>query len=231
MFVTFLQALMEAMEQQTVSIAKAGVLCTLPARTSIMAAANPWGGHYNRAKTVSENLRLKPAMLSRFDLIFVLLDKPDEELDCRLSEHVMALHSGPGSKMGHTNTSKGSRNTSFTSASLTHDDDKPLSEYLKQPACEPFDPLPPQLLRKYICYARRYVNPRLSPAAAKVLQEFYLDLRQNHISEAIPITTRQLESLVRLTQVAHSLVHHFSPLPLHLVEMISILFCASVICQ
>lgn len=74
----FSQALMEAMEQQTVSIAKAGVLCTLPARTSILAAANPCGGHYNRAKTVSENLKLKPAMLSRFDLIFVLLDKPDE---------------------------------------------------------------------------------------------------------------------------------------------------------
>lgn len=73
---------MEAMEQQTVSIAKAGVLCTLPARTSILAAANPYAGHYNRAKTVSENLRLKPALLSRFDLIFVLLDKPDEVRNC-----------------------------------------------------------------------------------------------------------------------------------------------------
>ncbi|KAK8395977.1 hypothetical protein O3P69_005220 [Scylla paramamosain] len=195
------QALMEAMEQQTVSIAKAGVLCTLPARTSILAAANPCAGHYNRAKTVSENLRLKPAMLSRFDLIFVLLDKPDEELDCRLSEHVMALHSGMGGKMGHASFSK-SRNSSFasTSSTLDDDDDKPLSEYLKQPTWEPLDPVPHQLLRKYICYARRYVHPRLSPAAAKVLQEFYLDLRQNHVSDAIPITTRQLESLVRLTQ-------------------------------
>lgn len=198
------QALMEAMEQQTVSIAKAGVLCTLPARTSILAAANPCGGHYNRAKTVSENLKLKPAMLSRFDLIFVLLDKPDEELDCRLSEHVMALHSGSGDKIGHLSSTK-SKNTSFSFVStISNDDDddsdKPLSELLKCPAAEPFDPIPHQLLRKYICYARRYVNPRLSPAAAKVLQEFYLDLRQNHVSEAIPITTRQLESLIRLTQ-------------------------------
>lgn len=78
------------------------------------------------------------------------------------------------------------------------------SELLKWPAAEPFDPIPHQLLRKYICYARRYVNPRLSPAAAKVLQEFYLDLRQNHVSDAIPITTRQLESLIRLTQVEFS---------------------------
>ena len=52
------QALLEAMEQQSVSIAKAGIVCTLPARASILAAANPVGGHYNRAKTVSENLKL-----------------------------------------------------------------------------------------------------------------------------------------------------------------------------
>lgn len=82
------------MEQQTVSIAKAGVLCSLPARTSILAAANPVGGHYNKAKTVSENLKLGPALLSRFDLVFILLDQPNQDLDNILSEHVLALHSG-----------------------------------------------------------------------------------------------------------------------------------------
>jgi len=65
------------MEQQSISIAKAGILCTLPARTSILAAANPVGGHYDRAKSVSENIKLGPALLSRFDLVFLLLDKPD----------------------------------------------------------------------------------------------------------------------------------------------------------
>jgi DNA replicative helicase MCM subunit Mcm2 (Cdc46/Mcm family) len=60
-----------------ISLAKAGVVCTLPARTSILAAANPVGGHYNRAKTVSENIKLGPALLSRFDLVFLLLDRPD----------------------------------------------------------------------------------------------------------------------------------------------------------
>lgn len=87
-------ALLEAMEQQCVSLAKAGVVCSLPARTSILAAANPTGGHYNKAKTVSENLKMSSALLSRFDLVFILLDKPDEETDSILSEHVMALHSG-----------------------------------------------------------------------------------------------------------------------------------------
>ncbi|PNH08574.1 DNA helicase MCM8, partial [Tetrabaena socialis] len=88
------QALLEVMEQQEVSVAKAGLVANLPARASILAAANPAGGSYNRAKSLAENIKLSPAMLSRFDLIFVLLDRPDEALDGALSEHVMALHSG-----------------------------------------------------------------------------------------------------------------------------------------
>ncbi|KAF9426905.1 DNA replication licensing factor mcm8 [Podila epigama] len=87
-------ALLEAMEQQSISIAKAGIICTLPARTSVIAAANPVGGHYNLAKTVSENLKMNSALLSRFDLIFILMDRPDSEMDQHLSKHVMAMHSG-----------------------------------------------------------------------------------------------------------------------------------------
>ncbi|KAK3445343.1 hypothetical protein EUGRSUZ_A01177 [Eucalyptus grandis] len=83
------QALLEAMEQQCVSIAKAGLIANLSARTSILAAANPVGGHYNRAKTVNENLKMSAALLSRFDLVFILLDKPDELLDKQVSEHIM----------------------------------------------------------------------------------------------------------------------------------------------
>ena len=69
-----------AMEQQTISIAKSGVVCSLAARTAIMAAANPVGGHYNKSKTVTENLKMNPALLSRFDLVFILIDKPDESV-------------------------------------------------------------------------------------------------------------------------------------------------------
>ena len=88
------QALLEAMEQQEVSVAKAGLVASLPARTAVVAAANPIGGRYDRGKTLRENLKLSPAMLSRFDLTFVLLDRPDEALDQALSEHVLAMHSG-----------------------------------------------------------------------------------------------------------------------------------------
>ncbi len=62
--------------------------------TAVVAAANPCGGHYNRAKTVNENLKISGALLSRFDLIFILLDRPNEARDQVLSEHVIALHSG-----------------------------------------------------------------------------------------------------------------------------------------
>ena len=97
-------ALLEAMEQQSISIAKAGIVCSLPARTSIIAAANPVGGHYNKGRTVAENLKMNTALLSRFDLIFILLDKPDESMDRLLSAHVMALHSKGGSAEARSKT-------------------------------------------------------------------------------------------------------------------------------
>ena len=60
------------------------------------------GGHYNKAKSVSENLKLHPALLSRFDLVFILIDKPNEELDCRLSDHIMNLHRKTNQNSGST---------------------------------------------------------------------------------------------------------------------------------
>jgi len=74
----FCQALLESMEQQSVTVAKSGLICSFPARTSILAAANPIGGQYNNDKTVTENLNISQPILSRFDLIFLLLDKPDK---------------------------------------------------------------------------------------------------------------------------------------------------------
>uniref|UniRef100_A0A3Q1EVT5 DNA helicase MCM8 n=1 Tax=Acanthochromis polyacanthus TaxID=80966 RepID=A0A3Q1EVT5_9TELE len=192
------QALLEAMEQQSVSLAKAGIVSSLPARTSVIAAANPIGGHYNRGKTVSENLKMGSALLSRFDVVFLLLDIPDESHDRRLSEHVMANRAG----RGRASSAVVTRNNSGleTSVLLLHSD-MPLSERLQIPAGESVDPIPASLLRKYISYARQYVHPSLSPEAAQTLQDFYLSLRsQAHSVDATPITTRQLESLIRLTE-------------------------------
>eukprot|EP00964_Phaeocystis_antarctica_P038874 scaffold22238_cov62-Phaeocystis_antarctica.AAC.8 len=168
------QALLEAMEQQSISIAKAGIVCTLSARTAVLAAANPVGGHYRRDKTVCENLKLPSNVLSRFDLIFVLLDRPDEQMDQMLSRH----------EAGYDEWQQ----------------KKPLSLRLRQDA-EQTEPVPGPLLRKYIAYARTYCHPVLGEKARAVLSAFYLQLRKTQRGgDSVPITTRQLESLVRLAE-------------------------------
>lgn len=85
-------AIHEVMEQQTISISKAGITTTLNARSSILAAANPLGGRYNPKKSPRDNINLPPALLSRFDLMFLLLDTPDLDLDTRLAQHVTNVH-------------------------------------------------------------------------------------------------------------------------------------------
>ena len=82
-------ALHEAMEQQTVSIAKAGIVATLKAETAIIAAANPRSGRYDRYKTPTQNIRLPPSLLSRFDLIFVVIDRPDPADDAQMAEFIL----------------------------------------------------------------------------------------------------------------------------------------------
>lgn len=85
-------AIHEAMEQQTISIAKAGIHATLNARTSILAAANPVGGRYNRKTTLRANINMSAPIMSRFDLFFVILDECNEKVDRHLAEHIVAIH-------------------------------------------------------------------------------------------------------------------------------------------
>ena len=85
-------AIHEAMEQQTISIAKAGIQATLNARTSILAAANPVGGRYNRKTTLRANINMSAPIMSRFDLFFVILDECNEAVDRHLAEHIVGLH-------------------------------------------------------------------------------------------------------------------------------------------
>lgn len=190
-------SLLEVMESQTVSVAKAGVLCTLPARTCVLAAANPANGHYNKAKTVSENLKMKSALLSRFDLIFILLDRPDPQLDILLTAHIQTL--------SKTNTKTNSTwfASSFKSTLKSHEQIilEPLRDRLKLRPNEKIDALPHVLIQKYIGYARKNFHPTISTEAKDAIKSFYLQLRQvNFGVDSIPVTTRQLEALVRLAQ-------------------------------
>ncbi|KAF5283512.1 hypothetical protein FQA39_LY17327 [Lamprigera yunnana] len=177
-------SLLETMEQQSISIAKAGVTCSLSARTSIFAAGNPVGGHYNKAKTVAENLKISSPLISRFDLVFVLMDQPCKKYDKLVSERVLGLH-----RQRKTFT-KGEVISEMNCLQdrLKHNDDD--IEYLDHP-----------LLRKYIAYARKYVHPKIQPEAQNILKKFYLEIRKHcEANNTSPITARQLESMVRLTQ-------------------------------
>ncbi|ELP85914.1 DNA replication licensing factor mcm4, putative [Entamoeba invadens IP1] len=192
-------SLLEAMEQQSISIAKAGICCTLPARTSVIAAANPVEGHFNRGKTVAENINMPSPLLSRFDLIFVLVDNPDSESDRALSEHIINMHADKN-KRKYTNT----RMSQILSKSQTQVESggrQSLREYLADHANESSDPLPPRLFRKYLAYAKANVHPILNDEAKLELQKFYIELRQSFKQDDdTPVTTRQLESLIRLTE-------------------------------
>jgi DNA helicase MCM8 len=201
------RVLLDVMEQQVVNVAKAGVVCSLPARTSILAAANPIGGHYNHDKTISQNIKMNEALLSRFDLIFVLLDKPDQEIDRYLSERILSKISSSTttktkakafsnakslvSQISDTNES--SHSSAFLRSLLKKDSSHGGGQRNNHLISQ-------QQLRKYISYAQRFVSPRLSKEASQALKEFYLDCRQNSPSDSLPITTRQLESAIRLSE-------------------------------
>ena len=90
--------LLEAMEQQTISVAKAGIVCQLNSRTSILSAANPIGSKYDMKRSVVENINLPPALLSRFVLIYIILDIPNEKMDRKLASHILSLFSGKSIK-------------------------------------------------------------------------------------------------------------------------------------
>lgn len=158
-------AIHEALEQQSISIAKAGIIATLNSRCSVLAAANPKFGRFDQYKSIAEQIDLPSTILSRFDLIFVIEDKPNLEKDKKLAGHILRIH---------------------------------------QETSIPFD-IDPELLRKYIAYARKNVNPKLTEGAMTVLQEFYVGMRGGAEDEdsPVPITARQLEALVRLSE-AHA---------------------------
>eukprot|EP00903_Cladosiphon_okamuranus_P021304 g19575.t1 len=242
-------ALLEAMEQQRISIAKAGVVASLSARCSVLAAANPIGGHYNRGKTIAENLKMSAALLSRFDLVFILLDRPDQEHDKKLSEHIMRTHAlaaktpppnpgaggqafsqgggeggpregGGGSRQGRGGAGSGSGDRRQTPsgrsmfggsdssdggggmAGFGEDEGRTLSQRLRKSAATyKDDPIPTKLLKRYVAYAKAHCHPTLTLKAARVLQKLYLTMRNEaRDGRSMPITMRQLESLVRLSQ-------------------------------
>jgi len=190
--------LLEAMEQQQISIAKAGVVASLPARSSIIAAANPKNGKYDMDKTVAENLNVASPLLSRFDLVFILRDDVDVDQDRLVSGSIIGLYREPTSKGFHHSPQKPQLYSDPSSV-----DEMSMKRRLSWVASTQ-EPLPKDLVKDYISYAREYCMPKLTPDAAAVLKDYFMSLRypENGIkrNDSVPITTRQLEALIRLAQ-------------------------------
>jgi DNA replication licensing factor MCM5 len=165
-------AIHEAMEQQTISIAKAGITTTLNSRTSVLAAANSTFGRWDDTKSTDENIEFQSTILSRFDLIFIVKDEHNEERDEALAKFVMNVHLRAAE-------------TTAVEGELSIDE-----------------------FKKLIQYCRTKCGPRLSEEAAGKLQNHFVQIRGDmHKREvelkkrsAIPITVRQLEAIVRLSE-------------------------------
>ncbi|XP_047994532.1 DNA replication licensing factor Mcm5 [Leguminivora glycinivorella] len=166
-------AIHEAMEQQTISIAKAGITTTLNSRCSVLAAANSVFGRWDDTKA-DDNIDFMPTILSRFDMIFIVKDEHDQNRDITLAKHIISVHMGGDS--AERETAAGS--------------------------------LPLALLRRYAAYCRARCGPRLAPTAAERLQARYVLMRTGALQHerqadkrlSIPITVRQLEAIVRISE-------------------------------
>lgn len=172
----------EVMEQQTVTIQKAGIHTSLNARCSVFAAANPVYGTYNRDRSVIENICFPDSLLSRFDLLFIVLDSTTDSTDRLIASHVLTMHQH--------------RESAFT-------EEEDAGAYIDSTGHR----LSLGFLRKYVLYARHLVKPKLTEEACRELVEAYTDLRnpgeQGSAISALPITARTLDSLIRLSE-AHA---------------------------
>lgn len=150
-------AIHEAMEQQTVSVAKAGITTTLNARTAVLAAANPIAGTYDSKRSPSENINLQPALLSRFDLLWVLRDLPDRDRDHALAQHVIGVHTA--AQQGHA--------PSYSLAQQDRDGS----------VLRASQPVSPEVLRAYLASAKE-VQPALPEWLMSYVADCYVQLRQ-----------------------------------------------------
>src|SRR6201999_3391085 len=161
----------EAMEQQTISISKAGIVTTLQARCAIVAAANPTGGRYNGTLPFSQNVELTEPILSRFDILCVVRDTVDPSEDERLANFVVNSHS-------RAQRVANARDNPSESMDVDEEDAAPMQE----------GEIPQELLRKYILYAREKCRPKLYQMDQDKVARLFADMRRESLATgAYPI--------------------------------------------
>ena len=177
----------EAMEQQSISISKAGIVTTLKARCAVIAAANPITGPYNSSVPFSENVELTDAILSRFDVLCVVRDTVDRDIDERLARFVVSSHAA-----AHPDSQQNDVAEAELAASVAEASDSV------------YEPIDQQLLRKYILYAKTHCFPRLDRFDDDKVADLYARLRQQSFrTGGLPISVRHIESIIRLSE-AHA---------------------------
>jgi DNA replication licensing factor MCM2 len=177
----------EAMEQQSISISKAGIVTTLQARCSVIAAANPIKGRYDNQLSFSDNVDLTDPILSRFDILSVVKDEIDFKIDEALATFVINSHISSHSEFRKDHNLKNAK--------------------LEDPQTEKIETIPQDLLKKYIMYSRKYVFPKLNDVNKNKVTQFYAELRkESDIQGGISIAVRHLESIIRISE-AHAKIH------------------------
>ena len=181
-------AMHEALEQQTISVSKAGINATLKSRCSLLGAANPKYGRFDQYESIGEQIDLEPALISRFDLIFTVTDQPDAERDKELAEHIIRTNYA-----GELNTQR----AEMSAANVSQSEVDAVTDTVA-PAIES------DLLRKYIAYAQRNCFPTMTEEAKEAISDFYVDLRKEGADDdaPVPVTARKLEALVRLGEAS-----------------------------
>ncbi|CAG8542571.1 6160_t:CDS:10 [Paraglomus occultum] len=182
-----LDALAEALDKQSVLVYETGIACKLLCRTSLLATANPTKGHYDKSKTIAENTKLKNNLLSHFDLVFLILDKPEESSDRHYSELIMKARSR--GEFGSSSQYQGFRNAS--TKAVTHATD--VKSRLRVSQDEGFTPVPLNLLKEYITYA-------VTASLREKTKSVYENMRRKYRSFVDEtITLKQLETLLKLS--------------------------------
>lgn len=171
----------EAMEQQSISISKAGIVTSLQARCAVIAAANPIGGRYDPSVTFADNVDLTEPILSRFDILCVVRDQVDAIADERLARFVVQSH------IRHHPA-----NVVEEGILVTEDED---------PDMQGVEKIPQNLLRKYILYAKDRIHPKLHNMDQDKIAKMYSDLRRESMATgSVPITVRHIESMIRIAE-------------------------------
>ena len=177
----------ESLEQGTISVAKAGITATLQSRCAVLGAANPKFGRFDDSRNIAEQIDLPPALLSRFDAIFTMTDRPDSVQDRKVASHILKAH-----RRGEVRLQESPEQiTAVDTAEILRDSTGLV------PAMDR------DFLRKYVAYSKR-LTPIMSDEAVRTLEGYYVSIRKLGEGEAasVPITARQLEALIRMSEAS-----------------------------